>query len=127
LVERFTAPATLTDSHPARFALANISVHGGDIRFDDRLLGAQHRVEKLELGIPFLANLPRSTDIFVQPLLAMTVDGSPLRIDGRTKPFASNRESTIDVQFDQLDLPRYLAYVPAPMPLTIPAGRLSGK
>jgi len=127
LVERLTAPAASTDSHPARFALANISVHGGDIRFDDRLLGAQHRVEKLELGIPFLANLPRSADIFVQPLLAMTVDGSPLRIDGKTKPFASSRESTIDVQFDQLDLPRYLAYVPAPMPVTIPAGRLSGK
>ncbi|HXD35479.1 MAG TPA: DUF748 domain-containing protein [Rhodanobacter sp.] len=127
LVERFTAKPSPPGSQPARFSLSNISVHGGDIRFDDRLLGAQHHVEKLELGIPFLANLPSSTDIFVQPLLAMTVDGSPLRIDGRTKPFASSRESTIDFQLDRLDLPRYLAYVPAAMPVAIPKGLLSGK
>lgn len=127
LIERFTAPPAPADSQPARFSLSNISVHDGDIRFDDRLLGAQHRVEKLELGIPFLANLPSSTDIFVQPLLAMTVDGSPLRIDGQTKPFASSRESTIDFRLDRLDLPRYLAYVPAPMPVAIPKGLLSGQ
>src|SRR5690349_7842211 len=67
LVERFTAKPAPADSQPARFSLSNISVHGGDIRFDDRLLGAQHHIGKLELGIPFLANLPSSTDIFVQP------------------------------------------------------------
>ncbi|KRE87286.1 hypothetical protein ASG75_03880 [Rhodanobacter sp. Soil772] len=127
LIERFTAKPSPADNQPARFSLSNISVHGGDIRFDDRLLGAQHHVEKLELGIPFLANLPSSTDIFVQPLLAMTVDGSPLRIDGQTKPFASNRESTIGFQLDRLDLPRYLAYVPTAMPVAIPKGLLSGK
>lgn len=127
LVERFTAKPSSPDSQPARFSLSNISVHGGDIRFDDRLLGAQHHIAKLELGIPFLANLPSSTDIFVQPLLAMTVDGSALRIDGQTKPFASNRESTIGFQLDRLDLPRYLGYVPAAMPVTIPKGLLSGK
>jgi len=127
LVERFTAKSAPADSQPARFSLSNISVHGGDIRFDDQLLGAQHHIEKLELGIPFLANLPSSVDIFVQPLLAMTVDGSPLRIDGQTKPFASNRESTIGFQLDRLDLPRYLGYVPTPMPVAIPKGLLSGK
>ncbi len=127
LVERFTAKPSPPDSPPARFSLSNISVHGGDIRFDDRLLGAQHHIEKLELGIPFLANLPSSTDIFVQPLLAMTVDGSPLRIDGQTKPFAGNRESTIGFQLDRLDLPRYLGYVPTAMPVAIPKGLLSGK
>ncbi|WP_157582260.1 DUF748 domain-containing protein [Rhodanobacter spathiphylli] len=127
LIERFTAKPAPPDSQPARFSLSNISVHGGDVRFDDRLLGARHHVEKLELGIPFLANLPSSTDIFVQPLLAMTVDGSPLRIDGQTKPFASSRESTIGFQLDRLDLPRYLGYVPATMPVAIPEGLLSGK
>ena len=127
LIERFTAKPSPPDSQPARFSLSNISVHGGDIRFDDHLLGAQHHIEKLELGIPFLANLPSSTDIFVQPLLAMTMDGSPLRIDGQTKPFASNRESTIGFQLDRLDLPRYLGYVPAAMPVAILKGLLSGK
>ncbi|MEO8998134.1 MAG: DUF748 domain-containing protein, partial [Rhodanobacter sp.] len=127
LIDRFAAQPSTPDSKPARFALSNIRIQNGDIRFDDRLLGSQHHIEHLALGIPFLANLPSDTDIFVQPLLAMTMDGSPLRIEGQTKPFASSRESTVTFQLDHLDLPRYLGYVPEPLPVAIPKGTLSGK
>ncbi|MDE2156091.1 MAG: DUF748 domain-containing protein [Xanthomonadaceae bacterium] len=112
---------------PSRFAVANISVHDGDIVFDDKVLSVSHHVEQLDLGIPFLANLPADTDLFVQPLLAARIDGSPLRIDGKTKPFASSRESQIDFRFDHLDLPRYLGYAPVALPVAIPRGQLSGQ
>ncbi len=114
-------------AEPARFALANISVHDGDIRFDDKVLSTSHRIDRIELGIPFLANLPATTDLFVKPLLAARIDGSPLRIEGQTKPFASSRESVLEFQLDHLDLPRYLGYVPAALPVAIPRGQLSGK
>ena len=127
LIDRFAAQPSPPGSKPARFALSNIRIRNGDVRFDDRVLGSQHHIEHLDLGIPFLANLPSDTDIFVQPLLAMTVDGSPLRIVGRTKPFANSRESTVDFQLDRLDLPRYLGYVPKPLPVAIPNGTLSGQ
>ena len=126
LIDRFAAKPTDPKTPPARFALSNISVHNGDIQFDDQLMKANHHVEQLELGIPFIANLPSDTDVFVQPLLAMRVDGSPLRIDGHTKPFADSRESTINFQLDRLDLSRYLGYVPTPLPVAIPKGLLSG-
>ncbi|MGN6739525.1 DUF748 domain-containing protein [Dyella sp.] len=127
LIDRYAAKPGAPPSPPARFALANIQVHNGDLRFDDQPTRASHRVDQLEVGIPFLANLPSDTDIYVQPLLAMRVDGSPLRIDGQTKPFADSRESTMHFQFDQLDLPRYLAYVPAAaLPASIPKGLMSG-
>lgn len=77
MVERFSRPSD-PNAKPARFALANISVHGGDIAFDDQVLKTSHRVDRIEVGVPFLANLPADTDLFVQPLLAMRVDGSPL-------------------------------------------------
>lgn len=119
-------PTPSTPPEPARFSLSNISVHRGDIRFDDKATGVQHRVEDIEIGIPFLANLPRDVDVFVQPLLAMRVDGRPLRIEGQTKPFNDSLESTIDLTLDRLDLPKYLAYVPAELPVAIPRGLLSG-
>ncbi|HSE13327.1 MAG TPA: DUF748 domain-containing protein, partial [Rudaea sp.] len=78
-------------------------------------------------GVPFIANLPSDTDVFVQPLLAMRIDGSPMRVEGHTKPFASSRESTASFQLDRLDLAQYLGYVPAPLPVAIPKGLLSGK
>lgn len=127
LIDKYASGPTDPNAKPARFALSNISVHGGDIQFDDQAGGAKHSVEQLEVGIPFLANLPSSTDVYVQPLLAMRVDGSPISIKGQTKPFAESRDSTIDFQLDHLDLPRYLGYVPTPLPVAIPKGQLSGQ
>jgi uncharacterized protein involved in outer membrane biogenesis len=126
IIQRFNAKPADPNASPARFALSNISVHSGDITFDDKVQNTTHHISQLELGIPFVANLPHDVDIFVQPLLAMQVDGSPLRIEGQTKPFADNHESTIGFTLDHFDLPRYLAYVPEPLPAQIPSGQLSG-
>jgi hypothetical protein len=127
LIEQFTAAPAAPDNKPARFSLSNIRLHHGEIRFDDRVLNTRHRIDQLELGIPFIANLPHDTNVFVQPLLAMQVDGSPLHIGGQTKPFADSRESAIDFKIDHLDLPRYLSYMPTPLPAAIPSGQLSGQ
>lgn len=127
LVEKFAGGPPKPDGQPARFALSNIHVSDGDVTFADAVSNATHRIDHLDLGIPFIANLPRDTDVFVQPLLAMNVDGSPLRIAGQTKPFADSRESDVDFTLDHLDLPRYLGYVPAKLPVAIPRGQLSGK
>jgi len=126
ILGRLAGQPAAPDSGPARFALSNIAVHDGQVDFDDRVLDATHRVDHLELGIPFIASLPSDTDIFVQPLLAMNIDGSPLKVQGQTKPFATTRESTITFRFDQLDLPRYVGFVPAPLPVAVPGGKLSG-
>ncbi len=126
IIDRFNAKPSDPNASPARFALSNISVHNGDIQFDDQALKANHHVQQLELGIPFIANLPSDTDVFVQPLLSMSVDGSPLHIEGHTKPFADSRESTINFRLDRLDLARYIAYAPTTLPVAIPKGLLSG-
>ncbi|MBD8900347.1 DUF748 domain-containing protein [Rhodanobacter sp. DHG33] len=127
LITKFAGGPPKPDSQPAHFALSNISVTDGDIMFTDAVSNATHHIDHLDLGIPFIANLPRDTDVFVQPLLAMNVDGSPLRIAGQTKPFADSLESDVSFSLDHLDLPRYLGYVPAKLPVAIPRGQLSGK
>ncbi|SEV86905.1 DUF748 domain-containing protein [Luteibacter sp. 329MFSha] len=126
ILDRFAGDPKAPDTGPARFALSNIALHDGRIDFDDRVLDATHRVDRIELGIPFIASLPSATDIFVEPLLAMTVDGSPLRAQGHTKPFASSRESSVSFRLDRLDLSRYVGFVPGPLPVRVPAGKLSG-
>lgn len=126
IIDRLDATPADPKASPARFALSNISVHDGDIQFTDEVLQTSHHVGHLELGIPFIANLPSDTSVFVQPLLSMEVDGSPLHVDGHTKPFADNRESTVDFRLDHLDLARYIAYAPTALPVAIPKGLLSG-
>ncbi|NIF98103.1 DUF748 domain-containing protein, partial [Burkholderia sp. Ax-1720] len=125
LIEKFSKPSQPSSSGPTRFSVSNIQVTDGRIDFDDRLLGARHVVDQWALGVPFVATLPSKTDIFVQPTLKLRLDGSPIAITGKTKPFSQTRESEINLKFDGLDVPKLLSYAPARLPVQMSSGRLS--
>ncbi|TAM52247.1 MAG: DUF748 domain-containing protein [Paraburkholderia sp.] len=125
LVEKFAKPSK-PQAGPTLFSVSNIAVENGRVDFDDRLLGMHHVVESFSLGVPFIATLPAQTDIFVAPRLSARVDGSPIEIRGKTKPFSKTRESDVAVTFDGLDVPRLLSYAPAKLPLEVQSGKLAG-
>ncbi|BAX60608.1 DUF748 domain-containing protein [Burkholderia stabilis] len=124
LIEKFSTPSK-PESKPTQFSVSNIQVNDGRIDFDDRLLNEKHIVDNWTLGIPYIATLASKTDIFVEPKLRMRFDGSPIAIDGRTKPFAQSRESEITLKFDRLDVPKLISYVPAKLPVAVTSGLLS--
>jgi Domain of Unknown Function (DUF748) len=118
-------PAPAPPGKPLRFAVSNIRVRNGEVHFDDQVVGATHDISHIQIGVPFIASLPADEDIFVQPLLAMVVDGSPLRIAGQTKPLAASRETILNLNLHALDLHRFLDYVPGKIPIAIPKGTFS--
>jgi uncharacterized protein involved in outer membrane biogenesis len=125
LLEKPSTAPPAPSSKPLKFAISNIRLSNGSVHFDDQLLKQQHTVEHIELHIPFIANLPSDINVYVQPLLAMVVDGSRLRIDGKALPFASPPESVVNLNLHRFDLTRYLGYVPAKLPIKMPSGALS--
>ncbi|SAK67820.1 AsmA family protein [Caballeronia fortuita] len=125
LIAKFSKPSSPPSNKPARFSVSNIRLENGQITFDDRLLKAKHVIDRFALGIPFIATLPSATDIFVTPLLQARIDGSPLVIKGRTKPFAQSRESEIALTLDGLDVPQMASYAPASVPVAVKSGKLS--
>ncbi|KVZ07645.1 DUF748 domain-containing protein [Burkholderia ubonensis] len=124
LIEKFSTPSK-PEGKPTHFSVSNIQINDGRIDFDDRLLNEKHVVDNWTLGIPYIATLPSKTDIFVQPKLRLRFDGSPIAIEGRTKPFAQSRESEIALKFDKLDVPQLISYVPAKLPVAVTSGLLS--
>ncbi|KAF1029624.1 MAG: hypothetical protein GAK40_00391 [Burkholderia plantarii] len=125
LIEKFSKPSAAPSSGPVRFSVANIRIENGRIDFDDRLLKVTHTIDQWALGVPFVATLASKTDIFVQPALRLRFDGSPIAIDGKTKPFAQTRESELNLKFDGLDIPKLLSYAPARLPVAVSSGKLS--
>jgi Domain of Unknown Function (DUF748) len=125
LVEKFSKPSANPSSKPARFSVSNIRVENGRIDFDDRLLKTHHVIDRWSIGIPFIANLASTTELFVTPSLQARIDGSQLSITGRTKPFSESRESEIALQLDGLDVPQMVSYAPASLPVAVKSGRLS--
>jgi len=113
------------DGSKSLFSVHNIRIEKGRIDIDDRPVGQKHQIADLELGVPFVSNLPSQVETFVEPLLAMKVNGTPFEVRGKARPFSATRESVVDLKFDSFDLPRYLAYVPIDKPFRLPSARLS--
>ncbi len=126
LIEEFGKPKPKAEK-PLRFSLNNIRLEGGSIDFDDRPKRTKHEVRDLRIGIPFLSNIPSKVEITTQPVFEAKVNGSPFALRGKTKPFSETRETTLDLELSDVDLPYYLAYFPSDLPSKLKAARLDAK
>jgi len=110
---------------PPRFSLNNIEIDDGAIAFDDGVAGRKHRVEALDIAIPFLSSLPYQTDIRVTPKLNATFNGSRFELGGTSSPFAERPEAALDIDLDALPLKDYVAYLPSRPRFELAGGTLT--
>ena len=112
----------------ARFSVSNIELVDGSILFDDEVSGKQVAIAALEIGVPQVSNFAGAIDLFVQPRLAMNLNGAPFTLNGRSKPFSSSQETALALDIEQLDIANHAGFAgfsPTPLPLTIQGGKLS--
>ncbi|MBI5576376.1 MAG: DUF748 domain-containing protein [Deltaproteobacteria bacterium] len=111
LLDEFVSkPSTV--SKPLRYSLNNIQVVGGIVDFDDRPKRTRHAIRDIRIAVPFFSNLPYYVDVYVQPVFLAKVNGTPVDLRGKTKPFSGTRETAFDVNFRNLNIPHYLEYLP---------------
>ena len=125
LLARFTPKADAAASEPALFALYNLQVHNASLRFDDRPAKRVHTVEALQLGLPFLSNLPAQVDVKVEPRIAFKLDGAAFDSGALATPFAQTRAGDLKLAITELDLANYLPYLPASLPVRLIRGVVS--
>jgi hypothetical protein len=116
---------TKNNDEPARFALYNLRLQGGAVEFDDRPVKRLHRLQDLQIALPFLSNLPDDVAVDVLPRLAFKLNGAAFDSGAQSKPFAQDRASQIDLNIADLDLAPWLPYVPAALPLKPSRGKLA--
>lgn len=73
------------------------------------------RLTAINVGIPFIPNLPSGIDAYAQPTLVANVDGALFLLKGQTRPFRSTFEASLNVNLQDIDLARYFSYVPVPL------------
>ena len=125
LLQRFASAPSDPAAEPARFALFNLRLSDGEVLLDDRVVGRQHALRQIALGLPFLSNLPAHVQVTVEPRLAFELNGSHFDNRGRATPFAQGRASELQVRFEQFDLGPLWAYAPASLPVKPTGGRLT--
>ncbi len=121
-------PQPATPAKPVRFSVNNIRIIGGGADINDETVRTTHAVRNLNIGIPFLSNIPSHVQTFVQPGLSVEVNGTRYAVEGKTRPFHDSQETTLDVNINDLNLPYYLGYVPKDLlTFAMPSGRLDAK
>jgi hypothetical protein len=130
LIEKFSQPkaqpAEESDEEP-RFSLNNVQIVNGRIEIDDRPENARHTVREINVAIPFLSNLPYRIEDYVQPSFSARVNETPFSLQGRTKPFQDTLETSVDVEIEKLNIPRYMEYVPLDLAFRVQSGFLDSK
>ncbi len=128
IAKRLQSGPSKPDQDPARFAVYNIRINNGLVRYSDRVLQQEHRIEALNIGVPFVSNLPSFIAVDVQPLLEARVDGSPLRVSGRTLPFSEGLRSTLDLNWRDVDVAHWMLaakpFMPPSALVNVAKGRL---
>ena len=109
---------------PFRFFIGNIHVAGGRIDVVDSPKNKQHALTDIAFALPFLSNMKINANIFVNPYFKANINGTPLVLEGRAKPFAGTLETIFDIDFTGIDIPYYIEYLPKEIEIKIPSGTL---
>jgi len=113
-----------SDKPTPSFSVNNIKITGGRVDFDDQPVGKQHAVTDINLALPFVSNLAYQANVYTEPAFSAVINGAPLKLDGKSKPFSADRESELKLELDRFELASYLAYLPFPLPFTIAGGQV---
>ena len=116
-----------SDGPPPRFSVNNIQIIGGGVEFDDQPMHEKHTVSEIQLSLPFISNMAYAVESFVEPAFAAKINGAPLAIKGRSKPFADSLESEVGVNLDNLQLADFIEYSPVRLPVKMKSGALDSK
>ncbi len=133
VIERLQAKAAQSpqpeadDGPGLLFSIGNIRITNGSLTVDDRIHGRQHELRDLEVGLPFISNLPVKVDVFVEPSLSATLNGDPLKMQARAKPFADSHDTVLDVVLDEFDLAPWVAYLPMRPSFRLPSALLNAR
>jgi len=116
-----------TDQAPPGFSINNIRIRGGSVDFDDRPNRTKHKIRELSLDIPFVSNLDYQAKRYVEPRLSALINDDAYILQGKSRPFSADRETELELEIRDLDLPHYLDYIPVPTAFRIPAAKLDAK
>lgn len=109
---------------PARFSVNNIVLRDGRVDIDDQPFARKHAISDIQIGLPFVSNLPSDVELFVEPSIAARINDAPFSMKGRVRPFIDEREATMKVEFNALNLARFDEYSPVPLGFRISSGLL---
>ncbi len=112
------------NEEPFHFSVSNISLTHGALDFRDETVGKKHEIKNILLSVPFVSNIDHDVQSYVQPAFSATVNGHDFALEGKTKPFANSKTTSLAVSLKDVDIPSYMKYVPVKLNGELASARL---
>ncbi|HEX8874019.1 MAG TPA: DUF748 domain-containing protein [Nitrosospira sp.] len=106
------------------FSVSNILIEGGRFTFIDRVKKSQQEISEIRLGVPFVANFKSDEQNWVEPHFSARVNGAPIILEGKLRPFTAAREAALELKLNDVDLTRIDQYSPIPVGISLHSGYL---
>jgi len=119
VLAKFAAQPEEKESAPLHYALYNLVLSNAAVTFTDTPHKQVHRLNQVNLSLPFLSNLDSKREVLVSPKLSFNLNGSAFDSAADATPFAQTRKAEAQLRFKDLDLAPYLTYLPASLPVRL--------
>ena len=127
LIKRFAAKPDEPATKEPDFALYNIRLLGGQVLLDDKAVGRQHKLEHLDLDLPFISSLDTDEQVQVQPRLQGKLNGVSFGSQASLRPFDPRHDGSLDFRLAETDLLPYAVYLPKDLPIQFLRGKLGAE
>lgn len=97
------------------FSVSNITMTGGHVEWIDNVVGKTQVASDIRIGIPFIANVPSKVEVFVEPQFSAKLNGAPVDLTGKVKPFGSGHDAIVSLTLNGFDLAPVSGYVSLPV------------
>jgi uncharacterized protein involved in outer membrane biogenesis len=115
------------DSSVFPFRVDNLLITNGTVTFHDLPHKTTHVVSQLDFAVPLTSSLGGDAEEYVEPSLKALVNGEPVELFGKTKPFDKTMVTEFTFETAGIDLARYWEYVPGNIPLRLASGSVATK
>ena len=126
LVEEFSkkpdSDSSKKEDSKTVFSISNIVIENGHFEFIDHFKNSHQKISEINLGIPFISNFENDLKSWIEPYFNAKVNGSPLILSGKIRPFTGKREATLDLKLNDIDLMQIDEYSPVPLGISLISG-----
>ena len=120
LVEKFLEQPE--DDSKTMFSVSNIVIEGGQFEFIDQFKKSYQKVSEINLGVPFVSSFESHLTTWIEPYFSAKVNGAPIALNGKLRPFSRKREAILELRLNNIDLTRIDEYSPIPLGISLLSG-----